>query len=36
MPNKDNKTLEYNHGEKSMKHPFVADSDLTWCVYLKK
>ena len=22
MPNEDNKTLEYNHGEKSLKSPF--------------
>ena len=28
MPNEDNKILEYNHGEKSMKPPFIIYADL--------
>ena len=28
MPNKDNKILEYNHGEKSLKAPFMIHADL--------
>ena len=28
MPTKDNDTTEYNHGEKSMKLPFVMYADL--------
>ena len=28
MPNKDNKILKYNHGEKSMKVPFIIYADL--------
>ena len=28
MPNEDNKILKYNHGEKSMKAPFVTRADL--------
>ena len=28
MPNEDNKILKYNHGEKSIKHPFIIYSDL--------
>ena len=28
MPNEDNKILEYNHGEKSMKSPFIIYADL--------
>ena len=28
MPNEDNKTLKYNHGEKSMKAPFIIYADL--------
>ena len=28
MPNKDNNTIKYNHGEKSMKLPFVIYADL--------
>ena len=28
MPNEDNKILEYNHGEKSMKAPFIIYADL--------
>ena len=28
MPNKDNKILKYNHGEKSMKAPFIIYGDL--------
>ena len=30
MPDEDNKTLKYNHGEKSLKVPFIVD------VYYKK
>ena len=28
MPQEDNKILKYNHGEKSMKAPFVICADL--------
>ena len=28
MPNEDNKILEYNHGEKSIKAPFIIYADL--------
>ena len=28
MPEKDNKILKYNHGEKSMKVPFIIYADL--------
>ena len=28
MPKEDNKTLKYNHGEKSMRAPFVIYADL--------
>ena len=28
MPNKDNKILKYNHGEKSMRAPFIIYADL--------
>ena len=28
MPNEDNKILKYNHGEKSMKAPFIIYADL--------
>ena len=28
MPRKDNKILKYNHGEKSMKVPFLIYTDL--------
>ena len=28
MPNEDNKILKYNHGEKSMKAPFITYADL--------
>ena len=28
MPNENNKILKYNHGEKSMKAPFIVYSDL--------
>ena len=28
MPNEDNKILKYNHGEKSMKAPFITHADL--------
>ena len=30
MPNKDNKTLEYNHEEKSLKIPFIIDVDIEY------
>ena len=33
MPEENNKILIYNHGEKSMKHPFIIYADLS--VYLK-
>ena len=28
MPNEDNKIVKYNHGEKSMKAPFIIYADL--------
>ena len=28
MPEKDNKTLKYHHGEKSMKVPFITCADI--------
>ena len=28
MPEEDNKILKYNHGEKSMRAPFVISADL--------
>ena len=28
MPNEDNKIFEYNHGEKSLKVPFMIPADL--------
>ena len=28
MPKEDNKILKYNHGEKSMKVPFIISADL--------
>ena len=28
MPNEDNKILKYNHGEKSIKAPFIIYADL--------
>ena len=28
MPEKDNKMLKYNHGEKSMRVPFIIYADL--------
>ena len=28
MPNEDNKTLDYNHKEKSLKVPFIIDVDI--------
>ena len=34
MPDKDNKILKHNHGEKSMKVPFIIYADLD--SYLKK
>ena len=30
MPTKDNKTLKYNHGEKSLKAPFTIYADLEY------
>ena len=30
MPNEDNKTLEYNHEEKSLKIPFIIDVDIEY------
>ena len=30
MPNEDNKILEYNHGEKSLKPPFMIYADLEY------
>ena len=35
MPTKINKTLKYNHGEKSLKVPFVIYADLE-CLILKQ
>ena len=35
MPTKDNKTLKYNHGEKSLKAPFTIYTDLE-CLLIKK
>ena len=35
MPTKDNKTLKYNHGEKSLKAPFTIYADLE-CLLIKK
>ena len=29
MPDEDNKILKYNHGEKSMRVPFIIYADLT-------
>ena len=34
MPDEDNRTLKYNHGEKSLKVPFIVYADLD--VYYKK
>ena len=34
MPNEDNKILKYNHGEKSMKAPFIIYADLE-CLFEK-
>ena len=30
MPTKDNNTIKYNQGEKSIKLPFVVYADLEW------
>ena len=30
MPNKDNKTLKYNNGEKSLRAPFIIYADLVF------
>ena len=35
MPTQFNKTLKYNHGEKSLKTPFVIYADLE-CLLIKK
>ena len=35
MPPKYNKTLKYNHGEKSLKTPFVIYADLE-CLLIKQ
>ena len=35
MPTKHNKTLKYNHGEKSLKTPFVIYADLE-CLLIKQ
>ena len=35
MPTKDNKTLKYNHGEKSLKAPFTIYADLE-CLLIKQ
>ena len=35
MPFKDNKTLKYNHGEKSLKAPFAIYADLD-CLLIKE
>ena len=35
MPTKDNKTLKYNHGEKSLKAPFTIYADLE-CLLIKE
>ena len=35
MPTEDNNTLKYNHGEKSLKTPFVIYADLE-CLLIKK
>ena len=35
MPTKNNKTLKYNHGEKSLKVPFTIYADLE-CLLIKK
>ena len=34
MPDKDNKILKYNHGEKSLKAPFMIYADLE-CLLVK-
>ena len=35
MPNEDNKILKYNHGEKSLKAPFMIYADLE-CLFQKR
>ena len=35
MPTKNNKTLKYNHGEKSLKVPFTIYADLE-CLLIKQ
>ena len=32
MPREDNKIFKYNHGEKSMKVPFIIYADLSLCL----
>ena len=36
MPIKANKTLKYNHGEKSLKAPFTIYADLEWLLIKQK
>ena len=36
MPNEDNKILEYNHGEKSLKAPFFIDFDRYLDIFITK
>ena len=35
MPNEDKKVLKYNHGEKSMKAPFIIYAYLKKCAHVK-
>ena len=35
MPKEDNKIIKYNHGEKSMKIPFIVYTDLESSIILK-
>ena len=35
MPNEDKKVLKYNHGEKSMKAPFIIHAYLKKCTHVK-
>ena len=36
MPKKDNKILKYNHGEKSIKGPFIIYADIKFVIYAKE
>ena len=36
MPKEDNKILKYNHGEKSMKAPFIIYADLDYLLEKRK